>query len=199
MDWLLFIGFFWVASLMPGLNMTLALSLGMSVGYKKTLYMMFGATLSLGIVAFVCAFSAGALLLKFPLFFQIFTLICAFYLLYLSYKMFKGSKFSLENKATDISPKALFWQGFMSSISNPKAWALFVALMPPFLDKADPFGSRLYMMIAVLMVIEMIDFHIYALGGMSFKKILPTKAYLLEKISATLIGAIAIIMIVEII
>lgn len=59
MDWLLFITTFWAISLLPGLNMTLALSLGMSVGYTKTLFMMAGATISLGIVAFVCAVSVG--------------------------------------------------------------------------------------------------------------------------------------------
>ncbi|QNH08985.1 hypothetical protein GZ983_004990 [Campylobacter fetus] len=70
MDWLLFITTFWVISLLPGLNMTLALSLGMSVGYKKTLFMMAGATISLGIVAFVCVVSVGAVLAKFPIFFK---------------------------------------------------------------------------------------------------------------------------------
>ncbi|RAZ49116.1 LysE family translocator [Campylobacter hyointestinalis] len=197
MDWLLFITTFWAISLLPGLNMTLALSLGMSVGYKKTLFMMAGATISLGIVAFVCAVSVGAVLAKFPIFFQIFTIICAIYLLYLSYKMFLGSKFNLDEKAKDISSKALFWQGFMSSVSNPKAWAFFTALFPLFIDSVSPFGIRLYMMIFVLMLIEIIDFNIYALGGVAFKKLLKTKAYLIERVSAVLIAIIAVMMIIE--
>ncbi|CUU72049.1 LysE family translocator [Campylobacter hyointestinalis] len=195
MDWLLFITTFWVISLLPGLNMTLALSLGMSVGYKKTLFMIAGATISLGIVAFVCAVSVGAVLAKFPIFFQIFTVICAIYLLYLSYKMFLGSKFNLDEKAKDVSSKALFWQGFMSS--NPKAWAFFTALFPLFIDSVSPFGIRLYMMILVLMFIEIIDFNIYALGGVAFKKLLKTKAYLIERVSAVLIAIIAVMMIIE--
>lgn len=197
MDWYVFISIFWVVSLLPGLNMTLALSLGMSIGYKKTLNMMYGCTLSLAIVAYICTVSLGVILSKFPVYFQIFTIICALYLLYLSYKMFTETHIDLNTQTHNISSKALFWQGFMSSISNPKAWAFFISILPPFLDKADPFGFRLYEMIFAIMMIEMIDLHIYALGGLILKKILSKKANILQKISAICIALVAIMMIIE--
>ncbi|CAM2788405.1 hypothetical protein PQ295_001394 [Campylobacter fetus] len=53
------------------------------------------------------------------------------------------------------------------------------------------------MMILVLMFIEIIDFNIYALGGVAFKKLLKTKAYLIERVSAVLIAIIAVMMIIE--
>ncbi|MDY2999047.1 MAG: hypothetical protein SOR68_04080 [Campylobacter hyointestinalis] len=74
---------------------------------------------------------------------------------------------------------------------------VFTALFPLFVDSVSPFGIRLYMMILVLMFIEIIDFNIYALGGVAFKKLLKTKAYLIERVSAVLIAIIAVMMIIE--
>lgn len=194
MDWILFIGAYWVISFIPGLNMTLALSLGMALGFKKVQPLLIGATVSLGIVAFICAVLAGTILSLNPLIFRVFMIICALYLLYLAYKMFKGSKYNLNQNANLISKKMLFYQGFLCTITNPKAWAFFVALIPPFLDKSDPFGIRLYEIIAVMMIIEYINLVIYALGGSALKKILNQKAYILEKASAVLIAFLAILM-----
>lgn len=194
MDWILFIGAYWVISFMPGLNMTLALSLGMALGFKKVQPLLIGATISLGIVAFICAALAGVVLSLNPLVFRVFTIVCALYLLYLSYKMFKGSKHNLERPADEINKKTLFWQGFLCTTTNPKAWAFFVALIPPFLDKTNPFGIRLYEIIALMMIIEYIDLAIYATSGNVLKKILKSKAYILEKISAVLVAILAILM-----
>ena len=187
MDWILFIGAYWVVSFIPGLNMTLALSLGMALGFKKVQPLLIGATASLGIVAFICAVLGGVILSLNPLIFRIFMVICALYLLYLAYKMFNQN-------ANLISKKMLFYQGFLCTVTNPKAWAFFVALIPPFLDKSDPFGIRLYEIIAVMMIIEYINLVIYALGGSALKKILNQKAYILEKASAVLIAFLAILM-----
>ncbi len=41
----LFIPTFFFVSITPGMNMTLALTLGMSVGYRRTLWMMVGELL----------------------------------------------------------------------------------------------------------------------------------------------------------
>lgn len=195
MNWSLFIGAFWFVSLIPGLNMTLALSLGMSLGFARVQPLLAGATLGVGAVAWVCALFAGFVLSLNPLIFRVFTTICALYLLYLAYKMFRGSRHkNLDANTAQIRRKELFWQGIACSISNPKAWAFFVSLIPPFLDPANPFGTRLYALIGVMMAIEYFDLALYALGGFAFKRLLSEKAYLLERVSAVLIGILAILM-----
>lgn len=47
----LFIPTFFFVSITPGMNMTLALTLGMSVGYRRTLWMMVGELLGVALVA----------------------------------------------------------------------------------------------------------------------------------------------------
>ena len=198
MNWSLFVATYWVVSLIPGLNMTLALSLGMALGFKKVQPLLIGATLSLGLVAFLCAILAGVILSLNPLIFRGFIIICALYLLYIAYKMLKNSKHNLNQNIDNINKKTLFLQGFLCTISNPKAWGFFVALIPPFLDKTDPFGIRLYEIILTMMIIEYLDLCIYSIGGVAFKKILNQKAYILNKISAFLIIILAILMLFDI-
>lgn len=195
MNWLLFISAFWTISLLPGLNMTLAMSVGMGLGYKKSLWLTLSISIVTIIVAAICAVFGGIILSSSPLILRGFTIVCALYLLYVAYKMFKNSKFELDRKIEHVSAKMLIFQGFMCAISNPKAWAFFVALIPPFLDVNNPFGSRFYEILIVMFVIEFIDLNAYALGGVAFKKLLAQKAYILEKISAVLVVIIAILMI----
>ncbi|EIQ0248603.1 hypothetical protein N6A57_001307 [Campylobacter coli] len=55
MDYTLFILTFVSVSLLPGLCMSLAFSLGLSLGYKNTLWMIFGELVGLALVVLCCA------------------------------------------------------------------------------------------------------------------------------------------------
>lgn len=197
MNWLLFITTYWLISLIPGLNMTLALSLGMSIGLKRVQPMLLGAIFSLGIVGWLCAALAGIILSANPLIFRIFTSICAIYLLYIAYTMWRTSTKARVQKPTQITRKMLFWQGFMCSLSNPKAWAFFVSFIPPFLDKNNPFGTHLYILLAIMMTIEYLNLLLYATGGAVLSKILTHHATKLEKISAIMIALLATLMLLD--
>lgn len=197
MNWLLFITTYWLISLIPGLNMTLALSLGMSIGLKRVQPMLLGAIFSLGIVGWLCAALAGIILSTNPLIFRIFTSICAIYLLYIAYTMWQTSTNARVQKPTQITRKMLFWQGFMCSLSNPKAWAFFVSFIPPFLDKNNPFGTHLYILLAIMMTIEYLNLLLYATGGAVLSKILTHHATKLEKISAIMIALLATLMLLD--
>lgn len=48
---LAFVPTFFFVSITPGMCMTLALSLGMSIGYRRTLWMMFGELIGVAVVA----------------------------------------------------------------------------------------------------------------------------------------------------
>lgn len=67
----LFIPTFFFVSITPGMNMTLALTLGMSVGYRRTLWMMVGELLGVALVAVSAVVGIAAVMLRYP---DIFTL-----------------------------------------------------------------------------------------------------------------------------
>jgi homoserine/homoserine lactone efflux protein len=60
---------------------------------------------------------------------------------------------------------SLILQGFVTSVANPKAWAFFVALLPPFVDRNRPIAPQLLALLALMLIIEFACLQIYAHGG----------------------------------
>lgn len=198
MDWFLFITTFVFVSILPGITMCIAMSLGLSLGFSKTLYLMFGQTLALGFVCAICGVGVGAIILKFPELFIALKLIGGVYLLFVSYQIFRHKPhIKIYKTKTNISPKILFFQGVLCSIANPKAWIFMASLFPKFIDVANPFGGRFFLLIGIILIIEFLSLCLYAGGGAAFKKFLSHRLELIEKISAVLIATIAVWMIFE--
>ena len=160
-------------SFLPGLCMNLALSLGLSVGFKNTLYMMFGELLSLLLVILLCAYSLS-FIAQYELFFKIFKI-----LLYIAYTLFKA-KFTVSECTISKKTKfVLFAQGFMATISNPKAWIFMLSILPKFISL-----SNIYILSTIILLIEFAALCTYALGGYAFRFFLKDYAHILAKISA---------------
>ncbi|QKG29092.1 LysE family translocator [Campylobacter sp. RM16187] len=197
MNYLLFIATFFPISFMPGINMTLALSIGISIGYFRALPMILGQLLSVGIVAFLCILGAATLMMKYEFIFIIIKICGAIYIIYLGIMLFfSRGKLALHRYNGEMGKISLFIHGMIISISNPKAWIFFAAILPPFIDRQDPFGSGIYMIIALLLVIEFISLSIYALGGAVLKRLLLNHLRILEIFTALLMCSIGIWMIV---
>ena len=76
----MFIPTFFFVSITPGMCMTLALTLGMTIGYKRTLWMMAGELVGVAVVAVSAVVGIAAIMLTYPWLFTIFKLIGACYL-----------------------------------------------------------------------------------------------------------------------
>ena len=135
--------------------MLLAMSFAASAGWQKTLPLIFGAALGQVCVACVCGVGVGAILATNELVFRIFMCACACYLGFLAFNMWRNAQ-NVDFRAQKSGAKLgrLFVYGVTSCLSNPKAWAAFVALLPPFLDRTDPLNSRFAIIIALVAVIE---------------------------------------------
>ena len=70
--------------------MTLAMTLGMSQGVRRTFWMMWGEMLGVGLVAMAAVLGVAALMLKFPDLFQWFKLLGAAYLTYVGIQMWRA-------------------------------------------------------------------------------------------------------------
>lgn len=178
--------------------MTLAMTLGMSVGIRNTLWMMWGELLGVAIVAISSVIGVSAIMLKFPSVFVILKFIGAGYLLYVGINMWRSKgklAISLNNDSQkSISKRNLFNQGLFTAIANPKGWAFMIALLPPFINKAYALAPQLSVLIAVILVSEFICMMIYAAGGKTIGKVLTQKSnvQLLNKISGTLMIGVAL-------
>lgn len=196
MNFLLFFITLAPISMMPGINMTYAMSVGMSFGYKHSFFVMAGQLLAIAFVSFSCMFGVGAVLHHFEYAFKALNIIAGLYMLYLGVMLFFGKgELSITNVSNLPSKKQMFINGLIVSVSNPKAWIFFSALLPTFLDKEAPFSlTRMCVITVTLVFIEFLALNIYALGGAMLKKFLQTHLRLLEICTAIIVCTIGVLL-----
>ena len=196
MNFLLFFITLAPISMMPGINMTYAMSVGMSFGYKHSFFVMAGQLLAIAFVSFSCMLGVGAVLHHFEYAFKALNIIAGLYMLYLGVMLFFGKgELSITNVSNLPSKKQMFINGLIVSVSNPKAWIFFSALLPTFLDKDDPFSlTRMCVITASLIFVEFLALNIYALGGAMLKKFLQTHLRLLEICTAIIVCTIGVLL-----
>ena len=196
MNFLLFFITLAPISMMPGINMTYAMSVGMSFGYKHSFFVMAGQLLAIAFVSFSCMLGVGAVLHHFDYAFKVLNIIAGLYMLYLGVMLFFGKgELSITNVSNLPSKKQMFINGLIVSVSNPKAWIFFSALLPTFLDKEAPFSlTRMCVITVTLVFIEFLALNIYALGGAMLKKFLQTHLRLLEICTAIIVCTIGVLL-----
>lgn len=148
--------------------MMLSLSLGMTYGVRGALPMMVGELTGVGLVACLSVLGVSAILLAYPAAFFWFKLLGGCYLIYLGLQMLR-SRGSLAvpepGSAPAMSATALASQGFVTAVANPKGWAFFMALLPPFIDSTQPLAGQLVVLIALILTLEFVSLLLYAGGG----------------------------------
>ncbi|MBY6196614.1 LysE family translocator [Vibrio hangzhouensis] len=179
MDWAtlsIFIPTFFFVSITPGMCMTLALTMGMSIGYRRTLWMMIGELLGVAAVSLAAILGIAAIMLKYPEIFIVFKAVGASYLFYLGIQMWRSKgKLAISSEVED-APEHNDWdlvvQGFVTAIANPKGWAFMISLLPPFIDQSKPMFSQVSIMLAIILLSEFVCMTIYATGGKGLKRTL---------------------------
>ena len=166
-----FIPTFFLVSITPGMCMTLAMTLGMSVGIRRTLWMMLGEVIGVALVAIASVIGVASIMLKYPDLFAVVKYLGGAYLAYIGIKMWssKGKMTITNNTQTNINGITLFNQGFFTAISNPKGWAFMVSLLPPFINIDHAVIPQLAILVAVIMTSEFICMMIYASGGKTLR------------------------------
>ncbi|MGP9766821.1 LysE family translocator [Halomonas sp. AOP13-D3-9] len=187
-----FVPTFLFVSLTPGMCMTLAMVLGMTQGVKRTLWMMMGELLGVGLVAAAAGAGVAALMLRQPELFVLFKWVGGAYLGYLGIMMWRSRGRMAIPSELDAGPPAsplqLAMQGFVTAVANPKGWAFFMVLLPPFLDSSRPLPGQLSLLIAVILTIEFASMLVYATGGKTLRGVLGKSGNvrLLNRIAGTL-------------
>ncbi|ELX4207343.1 LysE family translocator [Vibrio vulnificus] len=171
-----FIPTFFFVSITPGMCMTLALTLGMSIGYKRTLWMMLGELVGVALVSVAAVVGIAAVMLNYPMLFISFKILGATYLVYLGIQMWRSrGKLSLSAETGPVSRAnnwQLIMQGFITAIANPKGWAFMISLLPPFINKSAPLPPQLLLLVGIILISEFVCMTLYATGGKGLKRLL---------------------------
>ncbi len=191
---LTFCATFFMISLSPGLCMTLSMSLGVSVGVRRALWMMLGELVGVALVGAAALGGVAALLLSAPQAFMVAKVIGAAYLIWSAVKAWRSPvKIALSQASDEVSTKGLISQGFITAVSNPKAWIFFAALLPPFIDPQQSLLPQAVVLLSVMVVIEFICLLIYAQGGRMLRDYLANRGLgqWLNRIAAGLMVGVA--------
>lgn len=195
---LAFVPTFFLVSLTPGLCMTLAMVLGMTQGVKRTLWMMVGELIGVALVAIAAGAGVATLMLRQPELFALFKWLGGAYLGYLGVMMWRSrGRMAIPTEARDMpraSRRQLAMQGFVTAVANPKGWAFFVALLPPFLDSSMPLAAQLFILVGIILIIEFLCLMLYAGGGRTARHLLGQSHHvrLLNRIAGSLMIGVGV-------
>lgn len=186
-----------VASIIPGPSMLLALTHGMQYGAKRTIASAMGNVTVTLIQASVSIAGLGTILIASETTFQIIKWAGAAYLIYMGIRMLCSSNMSLSpnelnhtNKWNSL--KKMYLQAAFVTAGNPKAILFFTAVFPQFIDPNAAYLSQFCILISICAFIAFNCFMIYAIGGQKIVSLLSKATigkYIKRVIGSTFIGA----------
>lgn len=191
---LLFIPTIAAVSLTPGMCMTLAFTLGLTLGYRRTLWMMLGELAGVAFVVTLTVLLLNWLLALDKLYFNGLALVGAAYLLWIAWQLWHAQEhFGAKARGNRLTPAALVFLGFSTAIMNPKGWAFMIALLPGFMDTEASMGQQLATFLAVMLTTEFLSMSLYAGGGKWLGQVLKNDAnlVLLNRVAAVLMVVVA--------
>ena len=162
-----------LVSLTPGLCSILCMGLATTIGVRRTQWMMLGELIGMGSVAMAAVLSIAAVLHLQPALFMTLKVAGSAYLVFLGWRIWRHAP-EKEVSAFKVPQTrlSLAGLGFTTAITNPKVWALYVALLPPFVDPKQPLAVQLAVMLVLIVVVELLCLYLYAFGGRMLARVL---------------------------
>jgi threonine/homoserine/homoserine lactone efflux protein len=153
----------------PGPNMLQVMNSSMRHGLRPALFTMGGCLAGVYILFTASMLGVGVFLQEFPAAFDALCYLGAVYLVYLGARAWFNKEVPVpaEEEIITHSRKHIFIDGFLVSISNPKALLFAVAFFPQFINPDKPQAIQFAILLATFAVIEISWYMLYACGGRS--------------------------------
>jgi len=133
-DWLPFLLTSVVLGFIPGPDILLAVGRSITSGRLTGLAIALGSFPGLTVHTIAAAFGLSAILMTSATAFMVVKYVGAAYLIYLGLReLFSRSKLAVGLEVHLANLRQSFWQGFITSVFNPKTAIFFLALLPQFI------------------------------------------------------------------
>ena len=176
-NYLIYVGVAIVTILLPGPAVMLTINNSIQRGLSKSFIGIIGIALAILLVAIISATSLGIVLASSAIAFNIIKIIGAVYLIYLGFKMWHRKDVSNVNAQHHQStPVQCFTEGFLVSMSNPKAVVFFISIFPQFIDVAQEYTPQFFLLAVTFSILVVIIHSIYAILASFTKSRLLTPA-----------------------
>ena len=151
--------------LMPGPVVTLVVANSLSHGSRSGLATVAGASIGNAILLGATAIGLVAFFALLSEIFEVVRWAGAAYLIWLGIRAWRdhGAETVGVVPAAKQASRAVFLQGFLIAITNPKAIIFYIAFLPQFVDSRLPAGPQLLVMIGTMIVMALLTDGAYAL------------------------------------
>lgn len=159
-----------IASIIPGPSMLLALTHGMNYGVRRTVVSALGNVTVTLVQAFISIAGLGTILLASEFIFYTIKWAGAVYLVYIGISLWRSSnkviipgEFDIDKKGNSL--KKMYLQSALVTAGNPKAIVFFTAVFPQFIDPGTTYLTQSCILLGACAVIAFGCFMIYAIAG----------------------------------
>ena len=161
------ITFYFVMYITPGPNNAMVLTSGLKFGFLKSIPHMTGITIGHVTQLILVCLGLGKIFQVFPEIQNILKILCAIYLLYLSYKII-GSFSKIKN---DESRPLRFYEAALFQIVNPKAWTISSMAASGFLSENGSLFLSIIFIASVALIICPLSISPWAAFGSGIKNL----------------------------
>lgn len=194
--YLAYFSILFLATIIPGPSMLLALNHGANHGLKKTIYSGLGNLIGNLLMAVVSILGLGIILITSGVIFNIIKWVGVLYLVYLGSKMiFETTKpnekntFKIEQKCNKKRWR-LFLDGFLIAVGNPKGILFFTALFPQFINMNNTSISEIMIVFVTLGIVAFGCYMIYGVLGLKVNRLFQLESF--RKIFNRITGSLMI-------
>lgn len=192
-----FVGVAWALIIAPGPDMLYVMTRGITQGRRAGILSAVGVIGGILVHTTAAAFGLTLILQTSALAFLVVKYVGAAYLIYLGIKAWRDkSAFHLPTQTTVMSSRAIFWQGVLSNVLNPKIAIFFMAFLPQFVDKDN--GSVPWQMVILgltfaffgLCFLLVVGYASGAIGGWLTRR--PQNAQILQRVAGGLLMSLGL-------
>ena len=155
-----------VLIILPGPIVSLVIANSLTHGTRTGLTSVGGAQAAMVIQLAVVALGLTSIMAVMAEWFDWLRWVGAAYLIWLGIQKWRAKPLLPEERPSgDPRPSAVFWQGFLVAMTNPKLLLFLAAFFPQFMDPAAPAGPQLALLCPTFLVVAALFDGCYALAA----------------------------------
>ena len=169
--WAIFVPAAFALNMFPGPNNVLAMTHAARFGFATAVIAAAGRFPPFAAFVLAAAIGLGAVLAASAELFAAMKLAGAAYLIWLGVAMWRPGTPKADADATESRLGALVAREFWTAATNPKAMLVFTAFFAPFVDASRPAFGQILALGSVALALEFVAVAIYALIGVSIRRV----------------------------
>lgn len=163
-NYIIYVGVAIATILLPGPAVMLTVNNAIQRGFLKSFSGILGIAFAILLVAIISASSLGIILATSAISFTVIKFVGAIYLIYLGIKMWR-TEIAIDacSNIQEDSFLKCFIEGFLVSISNPKAVIFFMSIFPQFINLSQEYKPQFILLSVTFSVLVVLIHTAYAL------------------------------------